>query len=147
MVADMSQHVSTAADSDTVSICSVGVYGTKYVRNGDPVTTSIEIVLNQSQTISIERIQPSITIANQQDIKLRQKSNLGFITITENASFSDVLIDTTGQSIGEYTLILESFDSLSVAQSALKTDTIAIKICHVNELLQTWSVPSTHTFT
>ena len=37
MVADMSQHVSTAADSDTVSICSVGVYGTKYVRNGDPV--------------------------------------------------------------------------------------------------------------
>ena len=56
MVADMSQHVSTAADSDTVSICSVGVYGTKYVRNGDPVTTSIEIVLNQSQTISIGRI-------------------------------------------------------------------------------------------
>ena len=128
MVADMSQYESIAADSDIVSVCSVGVYGTKYVRNGDPVITSIEIVLNQIQTISIERIQPSITIANQQDIKLRQISNLDFITITENASSSDVLIDTTGQSIGEYTLILESFDSLSVAQSALKTDTIAIKI-------------------
>ena len=143
----MSQQVSTAADPDTVSVCSVGVYGTKYVRNGDPVPTELEMEINQSQTISIERIQPSITIANQQDIKLRQVSNLGFITITENVSFSDVLIDTTGQSIGEYTLILESFDSLSVAQSALKTDTIAINICHVNELLQTWTIPSTHAFT
>ena len=35
MVGDMSDQVGSAANSDTVSVCSVGVYGTKYVRSGD----------------------------------------------------------------------------------------------------------------
>ena len=37
-------------------------------------------------------------------------------------------IDTTGQPVGEYDLILESYNTLSIAQSALKTDRIRIVI-------------------
>ena len=43
MVADMSDHVATALDSDTVSVCSVGVYGTKYSRPGDALPSSISV--------------------------------------------------------------------------------------------------------
>ena len=44
MVADMSQHVSSAADSDKVSVCSLGVYGTRYIRNGESLPATIEII-------------------------------------------------------------------------------------------------------
>ena len=37
-------------------------------------------------------------------------------------------IDTKGQPLGEYDLILESYNTLSIAQSALKTDRIRITI-------------------
>ena len=47
MVADMSTQVGlgVAADSDTVSVCSIGVYGTKYERSGEPVPNSIELAI------------------------------------------------------------------------------------------------------
>ena len=48
MVAGMSDHVATALDSDSVSVCSVGVYGTKYVRSGDSVPETIEVSQGQS---------------------------------------------------------------------------------------------------
>ena len=44
MVADMSMYELTAADSDTVSVCSVGVYGTKYERKGEQLPDTIEII-------------------------------------------------------------------------------------------------------
>ena len=43
MVADMSDRVGSAADSDTVSVCSVGVYGTKYSRPGGALPSSISV--------------------------------------------------------------------------------------------------------
>ena len=128
IVADMSQHVSTADDSDEVSICSVGIFGTKYVRNGEPLPEVVEVTKGQTLTVSIEKIQSAFSIANSLDIRLRQATNLSFIQITENSSTSDVLIDADGQLTGEYTLTLESFNALSIAQSTLKTDTITINI-------------------
>ena len=56
MVADMSQHVSTAADSDEVSVCSVGIFGTKYVRNGEPLSEVVEVTKGQTLTVSVEKI-------------------------------------------------------------------------------------------
>ena len=38
------------------------------------------------------------------------------------------MIDTVDQAAGDYKLTLESFNTLSIAQSALKTDTIFLKI-------------------
>ena len=48
MVSDMSDQVGSAADSDTVAVCSVGVYGTKYARSGDQVPETIEVSQGQS---------------------------------------------------------------------------------------------------
>ena len=52
MVADHST-VSAATGSDEVSVCSVGVYGTQYVRDGEAVPSSIEIDKGKSTTLSI----------------------------------------------------------------------------------------------
>ena len=43
MVADLEEHAVNVgvADSEYVSICSIGVFGTKYARAGDPLATSI----------------------------------------------------------------------------------------------------------
>ena len=90
--------------------------------------SSIEILQGRSQTIYIIKITSYFPITNRLGIKLRQKSTLDFVTIKEKSDADEVVIDTTGQAIGEYTLILESYNTLSVAKSALKTDTIAITI-------------------
>ena len=44
MVADMSQQVASSLVSNKVSVCSLGVYGTKYVRVGDQAPTQIEVI-------------------------------------------------------------------------------------------------------
>ena len=128
MVADMSQQIASAENSDTVTVCSVGVFGTKYIRNGEPLPDTIEIIQGQSKTISVQRITSSFEIATELAIQLRQSTDLSFVSITEGESTSDVVIDAANQTFGEYTLTLESFNSLSIAQSALKTDTVVIRI-------------------
>ena len=47
-----------------------------------------------------------------------------FVSFIEQADATDVMIDTTEVAPGEYDLALESFNTLSIAQSALKTDEI-----------------------
>ena len=42
LVADMSAYTASAADSDTVSVCTLSVFGTKYVRDY-PIPTSISL--------------------------------------------------------------------------------------------------------
>ena len=79
-------------------------------------------------TVSIERIQSSLSIGNALDIQVRQASSLNFVRIIERTDSSDVYINTNGQEAGTYTLTLESFNALSIAKSALKTDTITITI-------------------
>ena len=59
---------------------------------------------------------------------MRQVSSLSFVTVTQKSSSTDILVDTTGVDSGAYTLILESFNTLSIAKSALKTDTIEITV-------------------
>ena len=72
MVADQSDQVGSAADSDTVTMCQVGVYGTKYERtSGDPVPATIEVSQGQSETVTIDNIQASIPIGNTLAINLR----------------------------------------------------------------------------
>ena len=39
-----------------------------------------------------------------------------------------MLIDATGVELGDYTVTLESFDSLSSVKSALKTDIITVTV-------------------
>ena len=44
MVANLSDQVGSALDADTISVCTVGVWGTKYYRNSE-VPESLEMVI------------------------------------------------------------------------------------------------------
>ena len=55
LVADLSHLLDTYV-SYTMSICTVGVFGTKYTRDGDSLPTSIEIYQGSSDTIIVPNI-------------------------------------------------------------------------------------------
>ena len=59
---------------------------------------------------------------------MRQASTLSFVSLTQNTDTTEVSIDARGIDLGVYSLILESFNTLSIAQSTLKTDTIEITV-------------------
>ena len=131
MVADHNYIATESIPGDEISICSVGVYGTQYVRDGESVPSSIEVDKGQSTTVSIKHIYSKLTITNALSINLRQSSSeaaLPFVTFSENTDSTNVHIDTIGVESGQYNLVLESFNTLSIAQSALKTDRITITV-------------------
>ena len=55
LVADMSAYTATALDSDTVSVCTLSIFGTKYVRD-DPIYTSITVTQGQTSKIEVPNI-------------------------------------------------------------------------------------------
>ena len=71
-VADQSQQAAAANDSDTVSVCSVGIFGTKYVRDGPNLPEVIEIAADSSESIILADIYSQYEIATELDIKMRQ---------------------------------------------------------------------------
>ena len=88
---------------------------------------------NEVQSLEVTRITSSIAIGTTLDIKLRQATpSLSFVSFIEAAATSSVIFDTMGVASGEYTLVIESYNALSTAQSTLMTDTIQIT---VNELI------------
>ena len=70
IVADMSAYTSTAALSDEVSVCSLGIFGTIYARN-DPIQTSITVTQGQTFTIAVPNIFSMYKIGNELAINLR----------------------------------------------------------------------------
>ena len=64
------------------------------------------------------------------DVNLRQKSDhhLSFISFTEKTGVTDVIIYSSGEAPGVYTIHIESFDANSNVQSTLKTDIIEITV-------------------
>ena len=66
------------------SLCSVGVMGTKYVRN-TPAPTTATVIQGQTSSFVIENIVSDIAIGNILDINLRQDPNspLAFVGFTE----------------------------------------------------------------
>ena len=79
-------------------------------------------------TISVGKIYSVYQIGNTLDIKLRQKTDFDFVIFDEKENHTDLSIDGEGITPGTYNLIIESFDSNSNVQSALKTDTMQINI-------------------
>ena len=53
---------------------------------------------------------------------------MSFIALTEDSDSTQVTIDTDGQAVGSYELVMESFDISGGVYSALKTDIVTIKI-------------------
>ena len=64
-------------------------------------------------------------------IDLRQQAGLElpFVSLVNGAASTDVVIDTTGVLVGEYTLVLESFDTNSNLPGLTRyADTITIVV-------------------
>ena len=115
----------TTYGSFDTSICTVGVFGTRYVRDGDSLPTRIEIEQGATKSLSVPHIYSKLFIGTTLAINLRQSSDqLSFVSFEEHSGATEVLIDTSGVDEGEYSMVLESFNTLSLAKSALKTDII-----------------------
>ena len=107
-----------------MSICNVGIFGTFFYRENLPEST-VEIPAGNTLTLEVEHIKASLEYAHSLDINLRQSSssaNLSFVTFKNEASSTEVIINTEGISPGEHTLVLESFDASGSVKSTLKTD-------------------------
>ena len=55
-----------------MSICSLGIMGTKYVRDGEPLQKTVEIIQGESLTIPVAHIYSYHPIGNTLSISLRQ---------------------------------------------------------------------------
>ena len=121
--------VAAGVPSEAVALCSIAVFGTCYIRD-ESLTDIIEIQTGNQSVLSVQHVHSEETIGNQLVIDLRQSAgaDLPFVTFVNGATSTDVVIDTTDVEIGEYTLVLESFDTASNVYTTLKTDTITIVV-------------------
>lgn len=113
------------------SICSLGVMGTKYVREGDPLPETIELALGSTQTLDLPHIYAKYAIGNTLKIDIRQAPSqpfVEFVSLTRLENSVTVRLDATSVPLGSYSLYLESYDLNSLVRSALKTDVIQIKV-------------------
>ena len=131
LVADLRQQY-LASSTYEATICSLGVYGTKYSRTGEQASDSVQITSGESSSITLNQIESEFEIGTASGVyRVRQKANneLSFVTFRVNDEDQAVIfIDTAGQDVGNYTLILESYDATGSIGTALKTDTITITI-------------------
>ena len=70
LVADLSAYTDSAADTDIVSVCTLSIYGTKYVRDA-PLSKTISVISGQTLTITVPSIYSYYRIGNTLDLKLR----------------------------------------------------------------------------
>ena len=121
-----------------MSLCNVGIMGTKYIRNTPP-PSNLEITKGAMQTLTVEKIivKTGFEIGNTLSIKLRQKvgSELPWVTITPGTIDDQVDLNTAGISAGDFSLILESFDDDSTATTKSVLDTLVITV-QVKELVE-----------
>ena len=64
-------HLMAAYESFEMSICTVGVFGTKYVRGGDPLPETIEIAQGEVTRLSVPHIYSEFAIGTTLAINLR----------------------------------------------------------------------------
>ena len=89
----------------TMSLCNLGIMGTKYEHN-EPPPTEITLEKGSTKTFDISHITSTLTIGNTLQINIRQRSGFqhSFVTLSNNADSTTVIIDGNGLSIGYYEL-------------------------------------------
>ena len=123
IVADLG-HLMMGGDYE-MSICSLGVMGTRYVRDGEPtLPAEIYLLPGQSTVVALGHIYSEIEIGTKLAIDVRQAHSSSQLVTTVNRDTStDVKLETTGLQVGDkYEAVLESFNALSGVKSTLKTD-------------------------
>ena len=111
-------------------MCSLGIFGTKYIRD-QSVPSNLIIKKSQLYTLAVEPIRSFYEIGNTLEIYLRQQSDkvLSWVSITQGST-SKVTFDAASAQVGEHSLYLESYDNNNIASvgSTLKLDIISITI-------------------
>ena len=135
MVGQYTFFVATSVPLIEVSVCSIAVLGPSYVRDGS-VVEKVEIEAGGQSVLSVSHIVAVHATDNPLAIDLRQQagSNLPFVALANWAASADVIIDVTGVTPGEYTLVLESFDANNgLPELTLKFDIITIVVIETIE--------------
>ena len=114
----------------TLSTDIITVYVTDFVRDVS-IQSSILVTAGKKAYFNVDHVYASITLPSSLSLDLRQKngSKLTFVTLTNDASSTDVEIDATYLLPIEYTLVLEAFESEGAFKGlSLKTDTVTILV-------------------
>ena len=113
----------------SISLCSVGVMGTKYKRE-TPASTTVTVEEGSTAFFEIDKIISEYEIGNILNIALRQETGfeLDFVTFEEFTSYTIVHLDATTVLAGTYELVLQSFDTNGGVESTLMSDTVTITI-------------------
>ena len=103
-----------------MSLCNVGIMGTKYVRTGSykPEATYSFSTTSPSKTIHVSFITASPAIGNTLDIRLRLRNaaDLSWVRISNYVpeyNREAVKVTPSLATVGTYTLYLESYDNNS----------------------------------
>ena len=105
--------VATGLPATRISICTVAVFGTRYIRATDP-PSSITLEAS-SKTLSVQHVHAEDVIGDKLNINLKQKngSELSWVSIINSSTDAYVTINAKGVPAGVYTLVLESVDKNS----------------------------------
>ena len=129
IVADLTSLSSES--SYEMSLCSVGILGTKYSR----ATTLPTPVIQSSDTyevFTIDAITADPAIGNTLDIAIRLATSHSWLTIITDASVHYLVVDAKSAPVGTHTVELESYDKNSSKgvgnESTLKKDSLTITV-------------------
>lgn len=124
IIADMSH---LAGQAYEVSICSLGIMGTKFDRE-NPIADRIEVSHKSQSSILVEKVRPVYQIGDRVEIRIRVVSSGEIKTsvLDVDEETSQIVLDTWQAPPGEYEVTFESFNTLVSHTTALKTDTITV---------------------
>ena len=105
MLGTFTHFIAYSIPTESVTVCDVAVLGTKYIRD-EPLEEIVEIEAVRYTTLTVPHVHAADTIGNVLAIDLRQSADfeLSFVQLTNGATETEVLIDTTGLAVGNYTM-------------------------------------------
>lgn len=113
-----------------MSICTLGVIGTRYVRTGEALPAEIQLFPGESQSFKLDHIYSQIAIGTELAIDVRLGDPaLDQVTVTAREGYHEITLDSRGMLVGDrYEAVFESFNSLSREKSVLKTDRVKVVV-------------------
>ena len=112
-----------------VSLCSLGIMGTKFDREIVPVS-QFDILHKSTESITVQKVEPVYDVGDKIDIRVRvieNPSDLNIKVINE-LNDSKIEIDTWKTPPGQYNITYGSFNTLVHNSTVLKTDTLFITV-------------------
>ena len=98
-----------------VTICSLGVIGTRYVRDSNPLPAELNLFPGQTKSYTLPHIYSELEIGTKLAINVREKENLSnLLTLTNREDSCDLLFDlTNAEPLSSFEIVLESYNTLS----------------------------------